>query len=933
MYSIRNFRRVSVLFGMPGLFVVVGALFSACSESTAPDTSGTPVEVAVTAIDPLGSIGATATMTAAVRNANHQAIPGIVVSSWESSNPAVATVNATTGLVTAVANGAVAITAHSGALAGSASVVVQQRVSSVTVAGVNVIGSLGSTVQLTAAAADAGGTAVVGRAVQWTSANAAVATVDAASGVVTARGTGNVTIAATIDGTAGTRDVSIIQIPASIIPVASVDTLRSIGATSQYTAAVKDSGGSAIAASTVSWTSANPAVVMVNSTTGLATAVAPGTATITAHYATLTGSADMIVRQRVNIVAVTGLNAMGSLGSTVTFAAAASDAGGTPIAGRAVQWSSSNAAIASVDAASGVVTARGPGSATIGATIDGAVGNRDVSVVQVPISMALVSPTDTLRSLGATGQYTAVVKDSGGSAIVGAVVRWTSTNSAVATLDSVQGLATAVSNGAVYVHARSAGPVDSVRLTVRQRIDPTKSTISVVRPLLFVGDTVRATLQTRDALDHPLSFGGAIVVISNSGGTSAGVLGPTVDRGDGTYTSDFIGSVIGTARTVGASFDGTAVLSAAPTLRVVGFTKIGAGGSLTYPGAIFGGITCGTITNGQMYCWGGQENGVRGTGVVPEPHTQPTLVIGGHQWTDFEVSQLSVCGITENAKLYCWGAGVDGVLGNGGINGINEPTPIPIVPESSFVSVSLGHEIAACAITTGHSGMCWSQGGWGRLGNGTETDAPTPVPVSGGIKFATIATSFAGTCGVSDAGAASCWGNGNALGIGTGPFPDDCGGVGCSKVPIPVSGGVTFKPIMAREGNNACAVATDGKTYCWGIQYSRVPTELVGAPVFTQLATGEEDACGVALGGAVYCWGQNTRGRFGNPPDPNSRQAVPALVPGGHTFTQISMGPEHMCGVTTDGHAWCWGSNEHGQLGDGTTTPSSTPVRVKLFAP
>ena len=60
---------------------------------------------------------------------------------------------------------------------------------------------------------------------------------------------------------------------------------------------------------------------------------------------------------------------------------------------------------------------------------------------------------------------------------------------------------------------------------------------------------------------------------------------------------------------------------------------------------------------------------------------------------------------------------------------------------------------------------------------------------------------------------------------------------------------------------------------------------------------------------------------------------MPEPVPGGQHFTQLSMGQSHMCGVATDGNAWCWGSNSKGELGDRTTTPSATPVRVKLFAP
>lgn len=462
-------------------------------------------------------------------------------------------------------------------------------------------------------------------------------------------------------------------------------------------------------------------------------------------------------------------------------------------------------------------------------------------------------------------------------------------------------------------------------LAVRQRIDPTTSTISVARPLLFVDDVVRVTLQGRDALGHPLPFGGATVVFSSSGGTSTGTFGSTVDRGDGTYTNDFTGSSVGTPRSVGATIDGTAISANGSTLRVVGFTKVGA-----YSAGFS--LTCGTITTSELYCWGEQSGGARGTGVLNEPNSAPTLVSGGHQWTDFDLGAAGVCGIVEGAKLYCWGDAGQGSLGNGATGG-RYPLPIPVLPESSFVSLDLGLANGDCAITSGHTAMCWSSGTWGRLGNGADTMVAVPVPVSGGQKYAGIATSFSGSCGVTDAGAAMCWGFYSTLGIGFGPFPDTCAGpVSCSKTPVAASGSITFKPIIFHGGNEVCAIATNDKTYCWGL-WDNVPTELFGAPVFTSLATGDLDNCGVAQSGSAYCWGTNRNGRFGSPPDANQIHRVPELVPGGQHFTQLSMGQNHMCGVATDGNAWCWGTNDKGQLGDRTTMPSATPVRVKLFAP
>lgn len=547
----------------------------------------------------------------------------------------------------------------------------------------------------------------------------------------------------------------------------------------------------------------------------------------------------------------------------------------------------------------------------------------------------LITAIDTLRSIGASATLTATARNASHQAIPDAVVsRWESSDPAIVTVHPLTGFVTAIANGEVTVKAHARAAVGYTRVVVRQRIDASKSTITVGRPLLFVGDTTRVTLRLRDAGDSPVRVNSTTIVLSSTGGTSGLTPGHVVEREIGTYTSDFVGGAVGTARTIGAAINGTILLSSGPTLQVVGFTKIAAESSGPS-------LTCGLVTTGDIYCWGEPTGTVRGTGVFGATAPSPTLVAGGVQWTDVDVGQFGGCGITDNAKLYCWGDARLGSLGNGAMAGAY-PLPVSVLRDSSFVAVDVGLANGTCAITTGHTAMCWSLGSWGRLGNGADALTAVPVRVSGGHKFAAIATSLSGSCGVTDAGVAMCWGHYSTLGIALEAYPDNCSSQGptgeevlvpCAKTPVVVSGGITFKPIIFHGGNEVCAIATDNKTYCWGPLGGKVPTELAGAPVFTAIATGDMDNCGVAQSGTAYCWGTNRNGRFGMPPDINELHLVPEPVPGGQRFTQLSMGQNHMCGIATDGNAWCWGSNAKGELGDRTTTPSAVPVRVKLFAP
>jgi serine/threonine-protein kinase len=85
----------------------------------------------------------------------------------------------------------------------------------------------------------------------------------------------------------------------------------------------------------------------------------------------------------------------------------------------------------------------------------------------------------------------------------------------------------------------------------------------------------------------------------------------------------------------------------------------------------------------------------------------------------------------------------------------------------------------------------------------------------------------------------------------------------------------------------------------------------------------------VTPAGEAYCWGSGTFGQLGTGVAPLA-SSVPVAVSGGLVFTAISVGKsvDHTCAVTPDPVAYCWGRNNEGQLGDGTTTNRPAPTRV-----
>jgi len=247
-------------------------------------------------------------------------------------------------------------------------------------------------------------------------------------------------------------------------------------------------------------------------------------------------------------------------------------------------------------------------------------------------------------------------------------------------------------------------------------------------------------------------------------------------------------------------------------------------------------------------------------------------------------------------------------------------------------ATSTGH-LFTCALVEGQA-YCWGNNSYGQLGDGTYTTRLTPVPVSGGLTFQSIMTGPWHACGVTVAGDAYCWGRGDSGQLGDGTIT--------WRRPTPglVSGGLTFKSI-ARDGGgrHACALTPAGDAYCWGWNYygqlgdgtttSRLtPTLVSGDHSFQKLSSGHYHVCGVTQDGEGYCWGTNIYSQLGDGTTVN--RLVPTPISGGHTFELVSLGQGgmHSCGITSTGETYCWGRNDHGQVGDGSTTQRSVPVPV-----
>jgi hypothetical protein len=258
----------------------------------------------------------------------------------------------------------------------------------------------GRTTAATAVLRDASGTVLTGRAVNWTSSAASVATVSAA-GVVAAVAPGTASITATSEGKTGSAAVTVSANPVATVTVTLANADLTQGSSTQAVAMIRDAGGNLLVGRTITWSSAATAVASVSSS-GLVTAVGPGAVLITDTSEGVSGSAAVTVTG-VAVASVTvnlsppyvGVGGISQAGAVLT------DAGGLVLSGRSVVWTSSSPGVATVSA-SGVVTGVGLGSSTITAVSEGLSGSATVTVAALypvtslsqtaPPSSAVVQP-------------------------------------------------------------------------------------------------------------------------------------------------------------------------------------------------------------------------------------------------------------------------------------------------------------------------------------------------------------------------------------------------------------------------------------------------------------------------------------------------------------------------------------------------------------
>lgn len=342
--------------------------------------------------------------------------------------------------------------------------------------------------------------------------------------------------------------------------------------------------------------------------------------------------------------------------------------------------------------------------------------------------------------------------------------------------------------------------------------------------------------------------------------------------------------------------------------------------------------TC-AVTYGAVKCWGYNLNGELGNGTT-SPSSTPVSVVGlGSGVAAVSAGSMHTCALTTGGAVKCWGYNGYGELGDGTTT--SSTKPVDVVGLGSGVAAVSAGGMHTCAVTTKGAVKCWGNNASGQLGDGVGTSSTKPMDVAGlGSGVASVSAGGLHTCAVTANGAVLCWGANLHGQLGSATSHSDK-----STTPLNVVGLGSGVATVSTGTFHTCALTTGGAVKCWGdntygglgngaTTSSVTPVGVIGlgSGVFG-ISAGHQSTCAVTTGGATGCWGYNLTGQLGNGTNTDSTTSV-GVIGVGSGVAAVSAGYLHACGVTTFGEIKCWGNNPFGELGNGTTTNSNTPVVV-----
>jgi len=292
------------------------------------------------------------------------------------------------------------------------------------------------------------------------------------------------------------------------------------------------------------------------------------------------------------------------------------------------------------------------------------------------------------------------------------------------------------------------------------------------------------------------------------------------------------------------------------------------------------------------------------------------------------------CAILENGSAMCWGLDNYGQLGDGGdATNLNKPTSFVSIDEGQTVEQIYARQLRTCIILDDNSASCWGFNDDGQAGDDSTNTYKSPsvkvqFPDGKGVK--SIGMGLKHTCAILEDDTLTCWGldSYGALGNGNSDTSD-------KYTPQAITTPSDRKVVKVEPGaTHTCILLDDGGVMCWGrdnlgqlgngatsdtIHTPSSNVELPEGRAATDLSVGDHHSCALLDNGSITCWGWNNHGQLGENTTTNRNIPVYAHLPDNSSAVSVSVGPYSSCAVLENSSLYCWGHNHHGRLGIGVT--------------
>ena len=341
--------------------------------------------------------------------------------------------------------------------------------------------------------------------------------------------------------------------------------------------------------------------------------------------------------------------------------------------------------------------------------------------------------------------------------------------------------------------------------------------------------------------------------------------------------------------------------------------------------------TCALLASGGVKCWGLNTSGQLGDGTTATRVTAADVTGLTSGVTAVAAGEHHACAVMASGGVKCWGANDAGQIGDGTVTTRLTATEVMnLAQAASAVSAGEDH---TCALAIDGGVQCWGSDAYGTLGAGSEIRRLTPAGVSGlGSGVSAVSAGYWHVCARTSDGGARCWGGNGYSQLGDGTTTS-------RSTPVMVSGLSGNVAAVAGGVGHTCALMDTGGVVCWGgnsdgqLGDGTTTPRTWPAPVsgltsgVQSIAAGWDHSCAVTSTGGVKCWGSNRSGELGD--GTTTPRTTPVDVAGlSSGIVKVAIGSSYTCALTDAGGVKCWGFNGNGELGDGTTTTRSTPAYV-----